>query len=102
MTCDTTEEEREDEYRTPDGMTQEERDLMEREVNLARSKAMAAAADAGRGPNSQEIAGHRAAVEAKNAAHDRFHLRQMAEAAANAADAKAVPVHAHVPAKGTG
>ena len=92
MSCDTTYEAIEDEYSTPDGMTDEERDLLEQEVNLARSKAMRAAEQAGKGPNSVEMAGHKAALEAKKVAHDRFHLRQLKE--------KRVPeekkVHAHV------
>jgi hypothetical protein len=54
------------------------------------------------GPNAQEIAGHRAALEAKKEAHDRFHLRQIADSvAAGGADAKAVPVHVHAQRGGT-
>lgn len=97
MTCDTTEEGIEDEYSTPDGMTDEERTLLEQEVNLARSKAMRAAEQAGRGRNGVEMAGHKAALEAKKVAHDRFHLRQLQERqAAGGADAKEL---VHVRAK---
>lgn len=98
MTCDTTAEAIEDEYSTPDGMTDEERDLLEMEVNLARSKAMRAAEAAGKGKNTVEMAGHKAALEAKKAAHDRFHLRQMREAAERQGeDAKEI-VHVHAKA----
>ena len=96
MTCDTTAEEIEDEYSTPDGMTDAEVELLEQEVNLARAKAMRQAQAAGKGPNSVEMAGHKAALEAKKVAHDRFHLRQMKEAAERpAGDAKEL-AHVHV------
>lgn len=93
MSCDVMEDQIEDEYSTPDGMTDAERDLLEQEVNLARSKAQRAAKAAGKGPNSVEMAGHKAALEAKKAAHDRFHLRQLREAHEhNEGEAEKVPV----------
>ena len=95
MSCDLTEEAIEDEYSTPDGMTDDEVELLEQEVNLARRKAMQKAEAAGRGRNSVEMAGHKAALEAKKAAHDRFHLRQLQEQqAAQGEDAEAIPITA--------
>lgn len=100
MSCDTTYESQEDEYSTPDGMTDDEVELLEQEVNLARAKAMRKAEAAGKGPSSVEMAGHKAALEAKKVAHDRFHLRQIAEQRDRlAAAAEAVPVHVPAAAK---
>lgn len=93
MSC-TTEAEIDEEYATPDGMTDEERDLMQKEVNLARSKAMRAAQQAGRGPNTQEMLGHEAAIRARDAAHDRWHLDELKRRAEQPeGDAKALPAH---------